>query len=222
MVRGGSLKSALGHNYSSYNASSSEKPIFHYIIIILIIATLAVSTFALVTVNELKKVLIPDTVDVNDFLSKLTSHDQMKAYVGVAPLNIIQVSNDNIANLQAQINGLDASYIGDFIIQYTDAVVIYDYKGDNVKGTVSLQQPQQAQLPDDFNSKLYSHPELQGLENEQPIGGQIDAATLNTLKQQFPEIYANTKVGDFLLRYTTKLIIYDYNANVVVNSINLG
>ena len=77
-------------------------------------------------------------------------------------------------------------------------------------------------MPADFLTKLNSHAELKGLQNQQPIGGQIDAATLNTLKQQFPDVYANAKAGDFLLRYQTKLIIYDYNADKIVNAVNLG
>jgi len=85
-----------------------------------------------------------------------------------------------------------------------------------------LQQPQQAQLPADFFTKLNKHNELQGLQNQQPIGGQIDAASLAILKQQFPDVYANAKVGDFLLRYQTKLIIYDYNNNRIVNAVNLS
>jgi len=85
-----------------------------------------------------------------------------------------------------------------------------------------LQQPQQAALPEDFYAKLNAHPEISGLENEQPIGGQLDQASLDTLRQQFPQVYANAKVGDFLLRYTTRLIIYDYNADAMVNAVNLG
>ena len=146
----------------------------------------------------------------------------MKNYVGVAPLNIIQVNNNNIANLQAQVNWLDLSYIWNFIIQYADKIVIYDYDNDKIKGAVSLQQPQQAQLSADFFTKLNKHAELQGLESQQPMGGQLDAASLNTLKQQFPDVYANAKVGDFLLRYQTKLIIYDYSQDKIVNVVNLG
>jgi hypothetical protein len=218
MVGGGSLKS----DYSSYREPFHETPAFQYIQLLLIIATLAVGVIILINTNQITGVDVAQTINTNDFLSKLTSHDETKAYVGVAPLNIIQVNNDNIANLQTQINGLDASYIGDFVIQYTDAIVIYDYNNDNIKGTVSLQQPQQDSLPTDFFTKLNTHPELQGLEAEQPIGGQLDEASLNTLKQQFPNVYANAKVGDFLLRYTTRLIIYDYNADVMVNAVNLG
>jgi len=220
MTRGGSSK--LSSSSYSYREPLHEKPIFHYIIILLIIATLTVSIVALINTNQLKDALVPQTINVNDFLQKLTSHDETRAFVGISPLNIIQVNNNNIANLQSQISGLDASYINDYIVQYTDAIVIYDYDDDVIKGTVSLQQPQQGQLPADFYDKLNAHPELQGLENEQPVGGQLDEASLNTLKQQFPDVYANTKVGDFLLRYSTRLIIYDSNQDRIVNSVNLG
>ena len=165
---------------------------------------------------------MPKTANVNDFLTKLTSHNEMKAYIGVAPLNIIEISSNNLANLQGQIEGLDSSYIGSFIIQYSDRIVIFDYNKNQIKGNLNFQQPQKAQLPQDFSSKLNAHPELQGLQGQQPVGGQIDESALNTLKQQFPDVYANAKVGDFLLRYKTKLIIYDYNEDKIVNAVNLG
>ena len=189
---------------------------------ILIIATLIISTLALVNTYQLKDVIIPKTFDTNDFLKKLTSHNEMKGYVGAAPLNIVQISKNNIGSLQSQINGLDTSYLGNFIIQYTDRIVVYDFDNDKLKGVVTLQQPQQDKLQNDFLSKLYSHPEMQGLQNQQPAGGQIDQNSLNILKQQFPDVYANAKVGDFLLRYKTRLIIYDYNQDRIVNVVNLG
>ncbi len=198
-----------------------EKPFFQYIIILVIISTLIVSIFSLVNISQLKKTLVPTTINLNDFLKKLTLHNEMKSYVGTAPLNIIQINNNNFANLQAQISGMDISYIGNFIVQYTDRIVVYDYGNDKIRGTVSLQQ-QLPQLPADFFTKLNKHPELKGLENQQPIGGLLDAASLDTLKQQFPDVYANVKVGDYLLRYQTKLIIYDYNADKIVNTVNLG
>lgn len=220
MMRGDSIKSVHTQHHSSYD-SVYEMPIFQHIIVLAIIGTLIISVFSLVNTYQLKKSLIPEAVNINDFLKKLTAHNEMKSYVGVAPLNIVQVNNNNIGNLQAQINGLDTSYIGSFIVQYTDRVVIYDYQNDMLRGNVNLQQPQ-AQLPDDFLTKLYIHPEAQGLQSQQPAGGQIDANSLATLKQQFPDVYANAKVGDFLLRYQTKLIIYDYNADRIVNVVNLG
>jgi len=116
MARGGSSKSSYTSPYSHYKEPLHETAIFHYIIILLIIATLIVSILALVNVNELKKSLVPTTTNTNEFLNKLIGHDETKAYVGIAPLNIIQINSNNIANLQTQINGLDASYIGSFIV----------------------------------------------------------------------------------------------------------
>ena len=205
-----------------FNEPFHKSSAFHYIIIILIIATLFVSGLVLLDVKQIKASLLPQTIDANDFLAKLTAHPEASSYVGISPLNIIQINTNNIDNLQAQIAGLDTSFLGSFIVQYTDSVVIYDYNNDIILGTVSLQQPQQAGLPGDFLTKLNAHPELAGLETEQPIGGQIDQGFFVYLKQQFPDVYANAKVGDFLLRYTTRLIIYDYNADVMVNAVNLG
>jgi len=207
---------------SSYDTHLFEKPAFQYLIVFSIIATLIISVLALFNLYQLKNIIVPKTINMNDFLQKVVAHSEMKGYVGVAPLNIIQVNNNNFANLRAQINGLDQSYIGSFIVQYTDKIVIYDYDNDKIMGTVSLQQPQQSQLPADFFAKLNKHSELQGLQNQQPIGGQIDASSLSTLKQQFPDVYANAKVGDFLLRYQTKLIIYDYAQDKIINAVNLG
>ena len=172
-------------------------------------------------IYQIKNIVVPRIINLNDFLKKLTSHSEMKTHVGVAPLNIIQVNNNNFANLQSQINGLDISYVGSFIVQYSDRVVVYDYDNDKIRGSVNLQKPQQSQLAADFVAKLYKHPETAGLQNQQPTGGQIDAASLNTLKQQFPDVYKDAKVGDFLLRYQTKLIIYDYNSDRIVNMVNL-
>ncbi|MEK6983838.1 MAG: hypothetical protein AABX33_04660 [Nanoarchaeota archaeon] len=165
---------------------------------------------------------IPKTINTNDFLKKLTSHNEMKSYVGIVPLNIVQINSNNLANLQSQLNAVDVSHIGNFIVQYSDRILIYDYENDKILGTVTLQQPLQAKLPSDFFAKLNKHSELQGLQNQQPIGGQLDANYLNTLKQQFPDVYANAKVGDFLLRYQTKLIIYDYDNNKIVNTVKLN
>jgi len=218
MVKG----DAKPNSSSSYGTHLYEQPIFQHIIVLAIISTLILSVFSLVNVYQLKKSLLPRTINVNDFLKKLTSHNEMKGYVGVAPLDIIQINNNNFANLQTRINGLDVTYMGNFVVQYADRVAVYDYDRDVIKGAVNLQKPQQAQLPADFISKLNKHTEMQGLQEQQPAGGQLDEASLNTLKQQFPDVYANAKAGDFLLRYQTKLIIYDYTNDKIMNVVNLG
>ncbi|HLG24306.1 MAG TPA: hypothetical protein VI564_05250 [Candidatus Nanoarchaeia archaeon] len=201
-----------------------ERPIFQYVLVFSIIATLAISIISLITVYDLKQSVTPRTINVNDFLKKLTAHDEAKSYVGTAPLNIVQISQNNFGSLQTQISGLDVSFMGNFIVQYQDRVFIYDYDKDLVKGTVTLSQNNgdaNSQLPSDFFAKLSAHPEVKGLEKEQPVGGVLDEATLNTLRQQFPDVYSGAKVGDFLLRFQTKLIIYDYNSDRIVKSVNL-
>jgi len=222
MAKVDSSKLTHTSSYSYYKTDLHERPIFHYTLVILVIATLVTSLYTLYYANQLKKALIPQTVTVQDFLKKLTDHSEMKAYVGVAPLNIVQITNNNFANLQSQISGLEASYVGNFIVQYTDRVVVYDYDKDQVRGSVTLQLPQQGQLPTDFFTKLNRHAELKGLENQKPVGGQFDDASLNTLKQQFPDVYKDAKVGDFLLRYKSKLVIYDYSADKIINVVNLA
>jgi len=203
-----------------YNWHWHGKPIFHYIIVLLVIANLAVSTSTLIIANQIKKSYLSKTVNVNDFLKKLTAHNEMTNYTGVVPLNIIQINSNNIDSLRTQINGLDVSYIGAFIVEYSDKIIIYDYDNDKLRLTSSLHQAQE-QLPTDFLAKLNKHIELQGLQNQQPVGGKLDKSSLDSLKQQLPAVYANAKVGNFLLRYKTKLIIYDYNNDKIVNAVNL-
>ena len=205
-------------SYSSHDAHLFEKPAFQYFIVLSIIATLIISILALVNIYQIKQIVVPRTINLNDFLKKLTAHNELKSYVGVAPLNVVQINNNNFANLQSQIGGLDTSYINNFLVQYTNRIVIYDYDNDKIRGAVNLQN---AQLPADFVAKLYKHPETTGLQSQQPTLVQIDAASLATLKQQSPDVYKDAKVGDFSLRYQTKLIIYDYNADKIVNAVNL-
>ncbi len=221
MVRGDSLRQGTSSSHDSGYTHFFEMPFFQYMLVLIIIGTLAISIISLVNIYQLKAAIVPKTISANDFLKKLTAHNEMKSYVGVSPLNLIQINNNNFGNLQSQIGGLDISYVGSFIVQYTDRIIIYDYDNDKIRGSVNLQQPQ-PQLPADFFTKLNTHPELQGLQNQQPIGGQLDANSLSTLKQQFPDVYTNSKVGDFLLRYQTKLIIYDYPQDKIINVVKLG
>jgi len=144
MAKGRSkLNSSYSQLYSSHSKPANKKPIFHYIILILIISTLIISIFTLVNVYQLRNFLVPKTINANDFFTKLAVHDETKKYSGVTPLNIVQINSNNIANLQTQIQGLDISYIGSFLIQYSDAIVIYDYNNDKINGIIPLQQQPQ-------------------------------------------------------------------------------
>ncbi len=200
--------------------SSDSSSLKMHIIGLVALVALIVSAYSLFQISKLNQVVFPETVEISEFLDKLTAHEQMSAFQGVVPLNIIQINQNNVGNLQSQIAGLDTTYLGDFLVQYDNAIVIYDFDKDELKGNLNLQTPQQ--LPEDFFTKLYSHNELAGVQDEQPIGGPLDAQSLATLQEQFPEIYANAKVGDFLLRYESRLVIFDYNNNQIINSVQLG
>ncbi len=200
----------------------SQNPVtLHYVLLVLIALSLIISISALINTNEIKKMLVGNVVDIEDFLGKLTAHEEMDVYLDVSPLNVIQINQNNYANLQNQIAGLDLSFLGSFIVQYPDRIVIFDYENDAIKGLLDSQQ-QAAKLPPDFSAKLLEHEELKGLEQEQPVIGQIDEPSLQTLKQKFPDAYADVNIGDFLLRYQTKLVIYDYEADRIVNEISLA
>ena len=212
-------------NYT-YAEPLHEKPVFHYLMFLMVITTLVIGSVALFKISRIQSPLptgnaVAETISIDDFLRKLTSHDEMKSYVGIAPLNLVQITSNNLPTLQSQISGLDVTYFGNFLVQYPDKIIIYDYATDKIRGSVAIPVQQQAQLSADVIEKLYKHQEMQGLQNQQPLGGQLDAKSLETLKQQFPDVYANAKAGDFLLRYQTKLIIYDYNQDKIVNAVNL-
>ena len=191
-----------------------QTPVFHYALIFSVIATLLFSIYSAISAYQLKSFIVPKPLDVNDLLKKLTAHPEMKNYAGITPSNIVQVTSASLGNLQSQISDLDISFIGDFIVQYKDRLVVYNYANDTVKGSVV-----QPQLPQDFFAKLNKHPEMKSLQGQQPVGGgQLDAQTLNDLKQQSPEIYKNAQVGNFVLKYQSRIIIYDYEKDKIVNT----
>src|SRR3989344_7935926 len=133
MVKGG-----IGSGFtSSYREPLHERGAFQYIKLVLIIATLIVGVLILLKTNQITGAAVAQqAISIEDFLSRLTSHPEAQAYVGVSPLNVIQINSDNLPNLQVQIAGLDTSYLGSFLVQYTDAIVVYDHDNDAIRGTV--------------------------------------------------------------------------------------
>lgn len=192
-----------------------------YAILVICCLTLIFSFYTLNQLNSIKSTLQPAGISVNDFLEKLTAHEELSAYKSMAPVNVVQITNNNIADLQGQIQGLDASYLGSYIIQYSDRMIIYDFEKDLITANLQLQAPE-SQLPADFFEKITKHAELQGVETEIPTGGVIDQESLTSLQQQFPDVYKDANVGDYLLRYSDRLIIYNYDKNEVIGAFSLG
>ncbi len=194
-------------------------PTIHYLTLVLVIVSLVFSAWSFVKIAEIEKAAIPATVDLGEFLGKLAAHEEAREYAGVNPLNVVQISQNNLGNFQAQIAGLDTSYLGSYLVQYANAIIIYDFAQDKIRGKVALPQPSQGLQ--EVVAKLHAHPEMAPLQGEQPQGGQLDAATLATLKQQLPDVYANAREGDFLFRYSTGIVIYDYASDRIVNTASL-
>ena len=96
---------------------------------------------------------------------------------------------------------------------YKSCVSPMRYNAEDIAG--QLQQ----QMPQDFFAKLLQHPELQGVGQTQPQGGILDQASLASLKQQLPDVYKDALVGDYLLRYTDRLVIYNYQQDRIVNAV---
>jgi len=120
-------------------------------------------------------------------------------------------------NLKQQISGLNESFIGDYIVNYDDRVVIFDYESGNIVYDIPLQ----AQLPADFFTKLLVHPEVKGYENEKPNGRVLDQANLDQLKQTYPTLYKNAEAGDIVLQYSNLLVIYNYQNDQIKDTFNL-
>lgn len=192
-----------------------------YLIVLISLISLVISSISLSKITSMSNP--SPSIQLSDIIEKLTAHEELAEYKDVTPLNIIVISNNNLGNLQGLIQGLDVSYIGDYLLQYADRLIIYDYNNDNIKANMILQAQQQQQtgLPPDFQEKLLAHPELNGADQTTVQGGAIDQASLQQLQQNFPDIYANAKVGDFLLRYSDRLIVYDYNQDRIVVAVPL-
>jgi len=152
-----------------------------------------------------------------DLLDKITANQALSGYKGVTPRLVIKVNKDNLENLKQQISGLNESFIGDYIVNYDDRVVIFDYESGNIVYDIPLQ----AQLPADFFTKLLVHPEVKGYENEKPNGRVLDQANLDQLKQTYPTLYKNAEAGDIVLQYSNLLVIYNYQNDQIKDTFNL-
>ena len=201
--------------YSSY----SPPPIVFYALLFLVIASVGVGIYSVVEISQIKKTITPETIKVDDFLKKVTAHAELSAYKTTPPVNVVQINSANLPQLQSQIQGLNVNYIGKFLVQYQDKLVLYDFAADKIEGIINLQQ--QPQLPQDLLAKLYSHPETKNLQGVNPAGGVLDTNSLTTLKQQFPDVYKDAKEGDVLLRFPTALVIYDYGKDKIVSAVPL-
>lgn len=215
---------------ASYNYIDTP-PIVHYATLVLVILSLVLSGMAYLKVNEIHNLAVP--ADPQDIHRQLSNNEGAESLQGQNPLGVQEITAGNLATLQSQIAGLDTSYVGDYLVQYQGVIVLYDPDDDVIRGTIDtsqlqqaqqqqLTQQQQQQLAQDLFAKLYAHPEVAGLQGQQPQGGQLDQQTLASLQQQLPQVYGDAEVGDFLLRYSDRIVIYDYQNDEIINIVPLN
>ena len=149
-----------------------------------------------------------------DLLDKLTAHANLASYKGVTP-QIIKINSENVDQLRQQIAALTSQHIGQYILNYPDRLVVYDYDKDTISLNVEKPQAQNTAIPADFFQKLLAHPEVKGNENTSPSGGLVDQALLNQLKGVSEDLYNNAAIGDYALSYPDKIIIYNYQQDKV-------
>lgn len=151
-------------------------------------------------------VVVPD-----DFYLKLYSHEQVANFKDLNPI-VLPIRKSNFETLKEQIIGLNDSFIGDYILNYNTFLIIYDYNDDIIKTVVPLTNtPKQV----NFLDKLHAHADMEDVRNEIPEGGRLDEATVTELKSQNPVVYEKAQAGDYLLRYQKRLVIYDFENDVI-------
>jgi len=151
-----------------------------------------------------------------DFGQKLFAHPEVADHQGVNPV-ITKIDQQLLETMLAN-NAVffDNAKVGDYLLEWQNLAAIYDYNNDVI---INLLRPQQA--PADLLVKLAAHEGLEAYAAETPRVSIITADALPQLLQQFPNIYANSQVGNYVLRYADKLVIYDYDSDVVIDSFDL-
>mgnify|MGYP001593706795 CR=1 FL=1 len=98
----------------------------------LVATVLLVLVYAVIQINTIKT-YFPKPILLEDLLNKLTTHPELKQYKNIKPVNVIQVTSQNLNELSTGIPGLDQSYIGNIVVVFDDRLAVYDYNNDIIK-----------------------------------------------------------------------------------------
>lgn len=151
-----------------------------------------------------------------DFALKLFAHPEVQDHSGVNPT--VTILDQQFLDTMRENNAtfFDNAKVGDYLVEWQDLVVIYDYDNNVIINSLI---PQQA--PADLLIKVTAHEGLETYTAETPRVSIVTEDVLPQLLEQFPNIYANAQAGNYVIRYTDKLIIYDYENDFVVDSFDL-
>ncbi|MDP7141449.1 MAG: hypothetical protein QF362_01305 [Candidatus Woesearchaeota archaeon] len=150
-----------------------------------------------------------------DLLLKLIAHEGLENYANQQP-NIIEITSQNLENLKQQINGIDETQIGNYIVSYQDLVLLYDYMQDTVLDSIRFEA-----VPQDLLLKLTAHDEMQAYKEVDPFNMVIvKQDNLQALQQQIGGL-DETHIGAFIISYPdNRVVMYDYvNDAILVNNV---
>ncbi|HLD42948.1 MAG TPA: hypothetical protein VJB08_03090 [Candidatus Nanoarchaeia archaeon] len=184
---------------------------------ILVIASLGISVYNLVSIKAAPQNSITGAAtsqqaqEVQEFLNQVTSIQGLEQYRNVNPLAIIQINEQNIAELQQQIAGVTNAHLGEIIIEYPNAIFIYDARTGSVARIISTQEA----AANAILQRLNSHAELGDLRQITPAIGVISNESLIGLKAQYPSYFNDVTPGQLLVKYPQHLVVYDAQADTI-------
>jgi len=150
-----------------------------------------------------------------DLLLKLIAHEGLENYANQQP-NIIRITSQNLENLKQQVNGIDETHIGNYIVSYQDLVILYDYIQDTILDSIRFEA-----VPQDLLLKLTAHSEMQAYKEVDPFNVLVvKQDNLQALQQQIGGL-DETHIGSFIISYPdNRVIMYDYvNDAILVNNV---
>tara|TARA_Y100000310_G_scaffold344240_1_gene455912 strand:- start:2170 stop:3015 length:846 start_codon:yes stop_codon:yes gene_type:complete len=150
-----------------------------------------------------------------DLLLKLIAHEGLENYANQQP-NIIEITSQNLENLKQQVNGIDETHIGNYIVSYQDLVILYDYIQDTILDSIRFEA-----VPQDLLLKLTAHSEMQAYKEVDPFNVLVvKQDNLQALQQQIGGL-DETHIGSFIISYPdNRVIMYDYvNDAILVNNV---
>jgi len=164
--------------------------------------------------DEIVDVLVFETIP-QDILLKLTAHKGLESYKNIRP-DVIKITQQNINNLMQQIDGLDETKIGNYIINYQDLVILYDYTKDIIIDSTRFEA-----IPQDLLLKLTAHEGMEQYKDIDPFKIIIvKEENFKAIKQQIADLDVS-HVDSYIVSYPdNRVIIYNYaNDAILINQV---
>ncbi|MFH1316054.1 MAG: hypothetical protein ABII01_00890 [Candidatus Woesearchaeota archaeon] len=185
----------------------------------------------------------------SDFFEKLVAHQEISGYTDQTPqvIKINDITLPGLQQQIPQLNQNylgkymlifdDKIFIYDYLKDVISLVIDKSELQPNPQSgiqaaqqlpqtsqqTLPQSQPQQLLLdqnvPLDLLQKLLTHNEMSGLETTTPVGGRITQESYVQLQTFQPQIAEIALIGDFLIQYPDRLIIFNYENDEIKNTI---